>query len=374
MVAVAVNPMRLAFLFGPLPTGDRPLDLRVAETSPRGMTGTDNSFVGYARAMVARGHEVHAYVKDHVPGTIDGVHVRPWMLSELNRYYDAVLSWCDPNPLRRAWPDAARLVNCQLNNFDTATPRHEDFVDVYCAPSHSLADRLKRMTRTGTHWEVLPNGCDPDAYDLSAKVPGRCIYASSPDRGLHVALEMWPQIRSLVPEATLEIYYHSMQHWFENIESNKQTAYWTNQEHARRAEIVKRLIDQPGVTHVGSVSRVQMAHAYSEAMVLAYPCDTMTYTEGFGVAVLEGCASGAVPATTSADAFGEIYRNYCPMVEPTAWENRQEWADLVVEMLTDPDEHAYWVRRGRVLAARHAWSVLGARLEQVIVEAKARKT
>jgi glycosyltransferase involved in cell wall biosynthesis len=364
--------MRLALLFGPLPTGARPLDLRVADTSPRGMTGTDNSFVGYAREMVARGHEVHALVVGHEETAVGGIHIWPWkpMVFDFG-WMDAVVSWCDPDPLEAVAASCVRIVDCQLNNFDTARTKHSEFVDVYAAPSASLARRLAKMAPG--RWEVLPNGCDPDAYDLGAKVPGLCIYTSSPDRGLHVALTMWPTIRAAVPNATLKIYYHSMQHLFDCIETDRAIPYWTNQEQARRATIIRDLIDQPGVEHVGSVSRVEMANAYSEAMVLAYPADTIKYTEGFGVAVLEGLASGAVPVISSVDCFGEVYGGACPMVEPTAWENRHEWAEMVIRALTDEPWRQAWVDRGRETAAVHAWPVLGERLERMILEAKARK-
>lgn len=357
--------------------------MRTADTAPRGLTGTDNSFVGYARAMAARGHEVTAYMVGHEACVVDGMAVQPFNSGigggggapswALNDTFDAVLSWCEPDALRLAHPSCVRLLNCQLNNFDAAHTRHEDCIDVYTAPSKSLAARLAVMMRAPERFCVLPNGCDPSLYDLDHKIPGRCIYASSPDRGLHVALHEWADVRRSVPDATLKIYYHSMQHWFDNIEDNRRTGYWTNQEHAWRASMVRGLITQDGVEHVGSVSRVEMAKAYSEAMVLAYPCDTITYTEGFGVAVLEGSASGAVPVVSSEDAFGEVYGGTCPMVPPRAWDHRREWAEMTIRCLTDEAYRSDWVKRGRALAAKHAWPVLAKKLERILVEARANK-
>jgi glycosyltransferase involved in cell wall biosynthesis len=370
--------MKLAFLFGPIPTGARPLDLRVADESPRGLTGTDNSFVGYLRAMAARGHDVHAYILGHAPCRVNGVHVHAYEdRLRIDASFDAVLSWCDADALESAPASAVRFIDQQLNNFDGAHTRHETFVDVYAAPSSALAGRLASMMGAPDRWVVLPNGCDPGAYDLTAKVPGRCIYASSPDRGLNVALAMWPEVRRAVPHATLQIFYHSMQHWFDGIDENSRNPCHSNQEHARRAFFCKfaipHLKDQ-GVEHIGSVSRIEMARAYSDAMVLAYPCDTISWTEGFGVAVLEGCASGAIPVVSSADAFGEVYGGSCPMVDTPTWDHRQQWADMVIRSLTDEAWRADWVARGRALAAKHAWPVLGERLERVLAEAKAKKS
>src|SRR5262249_19231738 len=149
---------------------------------------------------------------------------------------------------------------------------------------------------------------------------------------------------------------------------------WSDREHARRAKYVRDvlpdLVDH-GVEFVGGVSRNQLAQEYSEAMVLAYPVDTIAWTEGFAVAILEGCASGAVPCISSCDAIGSIYGGVCPMVEVIQHCRRfdytdsiygdddseeeidegevvrNEWTADVVRMLTDGKSRDKAVRAGR---------------------------
>jgi glycosyltransferase involved in cell wall biosynthesis len=380
-----MTPLRCAFLFGPISTGSRPLDFQTMETNKRGMTGTDNSFCGYAAAMAKRGHEVHVYA--------EGVEQQTWRVSDdvtvpvypyaaregITSYIDAVCSWNDVAGLADAPRTAVRLLDMQVNDFSYLS--HSGLlenVDQFVAPSQALIDHLRSFEDVGP-WAVLPNGCNPDAYDLGAKVPGRCIYASSPDRGLHIALTKWPKIKAAVPHATLEIFYHSLPAYLEILAQECHTV--ERREHRRRAQLIANGLakrDALGITVVGSVSRKEMAAEYSQAQVYAYPCETVKGfangwgSEGFGVAVLEGCASGAVPVITDCDAFGEVYAGACPMItRGDDWTD--EWAATVVEMLTDEHARNAWIENGRHFAKQHAWPVLAERLEKILGEAIARK-
>ena len=373
--------------------GTRPFDFSRIEDDPRGLTGTDNSFLGYAKAMAARGHDVTIFAsKQREKTEWCGVSVRPYEdRRAVTREWDAALSWCDIAGLADVNPNVLRVVDCQCNNFEYTRRDEHDAIDLYLAPSAPLARRLAADPLVGrAPWQVAPNGCNPADYDLSAKVPGRCIFASSSDRGLHVALEQWERIRSAVPDATLKIFYHSLQKWIEQIPENARQTHWSNQEHVRRATICRDLLPKLaplGVTYCGSKSRRELAREYSAAVCLTGPTDTVSrgsdgYTEGFGVAVLEGCAAGAVPCISSVDAFGEIYAGVCPMVQvpPTCLrfagpDNAlaKEWSDNVIRVLTNEAYRQEWTAKGLAFARQHAWPVLAERLEQILVEAKARK-
>ena len=161
-----------------------------------------------------------------------------------------------------------------------------------------------------------------------------------------------------------------------------EVGYSGDREQGRRALIIKNALprlEAQGVTYVGGVSRQELARELCEAEVMAYPCDTVrTFpdgwgSEGFGVAVLEGCAAGAVPVITNCDAFGQVYGGVCPMVEQgEGWIDR--WADKMIDVMLDKDVLEGWRGVGREFAARHAWPVLGEKLEKILVEAKGKKS
>jgi hypothetical protein len=355
---------RLAFLFGPISTGARPFNFTQIEDDPRGLTGTDGSFLGYASAMAARGHDVTLYCdKQTRTRQWHGCTVKPYN-DRFEYEFDAAITWNDIAGLR-GMRAPKRLVDMQVNDFNYVRAGELDLVTRFLAPSRWLADYLSEIGHGCGPWDVLPNGCDPSAYS-GEKVPGRCIWASSPDRGLHVVLQQWPKIKAVAPGATLRIFYHGLHKWIADADANEGKGNRNDKEHARRARIVAAGLNQPDIVYVGPVSRKQMAREYSEAELLLYPCDTIARTEGFGVAVLEGCASGAVPVLADCDAFREVYGGTCPMVDGRGEDKADEWAAMAGRLLLKHDERGMWAHRGRAFAERHAWPVLGAKLEEIL--------
>ena len=348
--------------------GGRPFDFPNLWSSPRGTTGSEISLLCYAREMAKRGHDVALYVDKANAEEFEGVRVveRARFQAEAPGY-DVAYSWNEPEELRGVPASVLRVVNQQLNDWSYCKPGYDDHVDLYTSPSQNHLERVGAKVPSGlAKWIVVPNGCYPEAYDLSAKVPGRVVHTSSPDRGLHLLLSVWPRIRKAVPHATLRIFYFSLQRWLEAAADHETSIYPDVAEHARRARYISnalRFADRLGIEVVGSVSRDQMARELSQAEVLGFPCDTIAYTEGFSVATLEGCASGALPIVSDVDALGEIYGGHVSMVTAPARAHMDEWASLAIRALTDQRWRAAQVETARALASKYAWPVLTARLD-----------
>lgn len=95
--------------------------------------------------------------------------------------------------------------------------------------------------------------------------PHKCVFSSSPDRGLQPLLDMWPRIREQVPDATLHVFYS-----FGNWEKVAQL----NGDRAQLAQIanLKHLASTlPGVTLRGRVSQEELAREFLSAGVWTYP-------------------------------------------------------------------------------------------------------
>ncbi len=230
-----------------------------------------------------------------------------------------------------------------------------------------------------SRWEVLTNGCDPDSYDRLAsdgveKIPGRVMWGSSPDRGLHWLLQEWPKIRRAVPHAHLKIFYKVMK-WADNIIAHP----WGDpsiQEQIRRAHYIKEALyrlSSHGVELVDSVSRRQIDREMAEAEVLAYSCDPVSWTEGFSVTLMEGCAARSCPVTTSVDALPEIYGGFIPMVRTPVKDHMSEFSDLVIRGLVDKDYRDGVNRTVRDLSSRYTWASLAQRLEGILERRLERK-
>jgi glycosyltransferase involved in cell wall biosynthesis len=393
--------MRLAFLYGKFSLGQRPLDFDNLYTAPRGLTGSELSCIAYALAMKHRGHDVALIVGQKMePREWRGLNVFPLNDPRIVDGCDAVLSWNEPDLFREISPGPLRVINQQLNDFGYCRPGWGEHVDIITSPAaHHMAFLQSQVgadkDRDGApRWEVLPNGCDPTQYDLAReRIPGRVIWASSADRGLHLLLEAWPEIKQRVPHASLRAFYNFQPADFDEYEKGGPAIQPDLLELAQRKRYIQYAMGKLSgptwdVEHVGSVSRDRIRSEFEKSSVLAYPCDTIRYTEGFSVTTMEACASGCLPVITDIDSLGHIYGGAAPMVS-MAWpftlqdstnpalngksfaggfteSVATEFVDLVVRGLTDDAWRAEQVTKCRALAERHAWPVLAQHLESII--------
>lgn len=384
--------MRIAFLYGRFSIGNRPLDFDNLYTSPRGLTGSELSCIEYAQAMRDRGHEVTLVVgQPMLPREWEGITVCQLDNPKIVDEHDAVCSWNEPNLFFEASDKPLRLVNQQLNDFGYCRPGWEEKVDVVTSPSGHHLEFLKQQRRpefggcyadTVKAWDVLPNGCDPALYEERARIPGRVIWASSADRGLHRLLEAWPAIKHRVPNASLRAFYNFTANDFDELEALGPNIGPDLLEIAQRKRYIRHAMAKLAgptwdVEHVGSISRDRMAREWEQSSVLGYPCDTIRYTEGFSVTTMEACASGCLPVITDIDSLGHIYGEAVPMVRldggGLTGEKLREFVDLVVRGLVDETWRKERAEACQAFAKRFAWPALAARLEAIVEEGIDRK-
>lgn len=377
--------MRIAFLYGKFSIGNRPIDFDKVYSSPRGLTGSELSCLEIAQATKARGHEVILVVGQAMqPREWDGIPVYPLTDPKIVTGFDAVCSWNEPDLLREIPAGPVRLINQQLNDFAYCKPGWEEHVDVVTSPSGHHLEYLKKQAPNVRAWDVLPNGCDPELYEEGKRIPGRVIWASSADRGLHRLLEMWPAIKARVPHASLRCFYNFQPAHFDDFEAIGPNVHPDLLEIAQRKRYILHAMTRLAgprwdVEHIGSVSRERIQQEFERSEVLAYPCDTIRYTEGFSVTTMEACASGCLPVITDIDSLGHIYGEAAPMVmlEGASFtsERREEFIDLVCQGLgsnpVSPSWRAEHVAKCKALARRHAWPVLAEKLEGILVGGKA---
>lgn len=367
--------MRLAFIYGAWSSSGHKFNFQDIWTSPRGLTGSELSCFSLAREFARRGHDVSIFcdtvsdgmmwdgVKIHSVNSIGAVVTPDW---------DAAYSWNEPDALRPVHWTVIRLCNLQINSFNHCAPGYDDFVDVWTSPSDSHRRRIGSQAPHPHKWEVIPNGCDPDAYSQAVeKIPGRVIWASSPDRGLHWLLKIWPDIKREIPMASLRVFYH-VDRWIDHFVNVNTSADPSYPEFARRAFFMKeamrriRARDDLDVQFVDSISRREICLKMSESSVLAFPCDTVLYTEGFSVTTVEACASRCLPVITTQDALGEIYGGSVPMVEAPVGDHLDEYKQLVIRALTDFEFRNAYLGKAQELAKQHSWENISRTIENLI--------
>ncbi len=141
----------------------------------------------------------------------------------------------------------------------------------------------------------------------------KAYYASAPFRGLEVLLEMWPRVKTAVPEAELEIF------------SSLKT-YGADED--PYTPLYDRARALPGIHYRGSVGQEALREVASECRAMAYPC---IFQEMSSVAIMEAIASGCAVVSTDIGVLPEsAWRN--PLVPlGNGW--KELWAESLIRVL-----------------------------------------
>lgn len=304
----------------------------------RGLTGSESGIFNVVKGLGELGHEVHVFCKTHTPKfgckNLAGASVFP-QAYPMGDDYDGYVSWNDPDHLPASRTKGVKICSQQLNDFSISESPYDRRTDIYAFPSHShLEFMLKRCKLKPGKCVVIPNSTNVEFFKPEMeKVPGSVVYTSSPDRGLHHLLDIFPLVREKVPGATLKIFYRFWP-WYKAAKDGQDLI-------GQRARyIAERLAqlgtnNENGVTLVGPVDNKTLALELSKSAVLAYPCAPVRYTEGFSIATLDACAAGCLPVISDADALPSIYENNAVVVKGSPKTNIEGWVDVMVKALTD---------------------------------------
>lgn len=360
-----------------LNTAARPMDFWFNNiwVSSRGLTGSDLAFVRIAQELNKLGHEVSLFTTHaqsyNKPEVWDGMklfNMEDWAV-EVKKGVDVAISINDPNVFFDVPKDTKRILLEFLNDFPFARPGWEDQIDLGFGVCEEHTNHLKGMISKPEKWGTLELGCDPELYK-DDRVPGRVIWCSSADRGLHWLLQIWPEIRKAVPYATLKIFYHFNYEHVENIEPNSTKDHPHLIEMAQRARYMKYAVEKLqslGVEHVGAVSQEQLVKEFNEAEVFAFSCDTIAFSEGFSCSCLQAHASFTVPVITDQDCLGSIYKDSgCVMVKGPIKNNLNEFTNQVIKALTDKEFANERILNCREFAKKYTWKKMAERLDNII--------
>lgn len=350
----------------------RPLEPDRWLESERGLSGSEGSCIGYALGLRERGHDAHLYCNVPIAAELtngeDRLPVHPyseWGPDRLQNW-DAALSWMSAEPLRGCSAQL-RCLDQQYGDFLRTDWPWEASVDRILVLSRAQAKVLRAQAPDFPQdsWHLLPNGVDPAFFRPARKVPGRVAWLSSHDRGLHHVLSCWGAVKREVPWAELYVYYDpsGMQFWAQHQGGGPREA-----ELRRRSQYCLAAAERlrgRGVHMRGSASRRAVADTLATSEVLAYPADPVTFTETFGVSVLESMSAGCVPVLCASDALQELWCGPSPHV-PWPYPGDAQYQRLLLEFLLDKKLREEVAELCRGHALRYRWSPLVTQLEEYL--------
>lgn len=359
--------MRIGFFYHPK-NMPRPIDPDNVWSSSRGLTGSEMACFMYAIHMARLGHQVTLFTNFSNIGDIENVTCLPyeeWEQTYHKQNWDTLVSFMSSLPLRIANPGSTRIFNQQNPILNPDEKDWEKFVDYLMPLSHSHANFLSKQTNFNKKlYRVMHNGVEISDFTPSSKRYGKLIWASSHDRGLHWLLELYPRLKSLYPDLTLDVFYDtSGLHDFAN------KPYFSEMELGYRARYNLHALDKlsgKGVNVRGSVSRETMKEEMGTSFGLIYPLDPVHYTESFGVTVLEACASGTIPVLCGADAFEELWSPASLMSPAPYSSNKEAFFNSVLSLFNDKKAYPDRMERCIQYAKNFDWSVLAKKFDSFL--------
>lgn len=265
------------------------------ESLKKGCGGSEEAIIHVSKRLAKLGWDVTIYNNCIREAIVDGVKWVRYERFNPRDMFNILVGWRN-NPF-----------------FEPKTARKK-YVDMHDVAEKTLYTKkalsgAKLLVKSKYHREVyhelpnedfviIPNGIVAADFKDAKKVKNNMVWTSSYDRGLQNLLEMWPDVKKAVPDATLDIYYG-----FELYDSTP----WgkTPKGQAWKFKLLG-LFDQDGIIHHGRVGAEQITEAYKKADVWAYPT---AFPEISCISAIKAQAAGAIPVSTNYAALKETVQH-----------------------------------------------------------------
>jgi len=267
-----------------------------------GIGGSETAVVEMGKRLVQRGHKVRVFgdcagMEDSYDG-VSYLHYDKYKNIEC----DALITSRRPHVVDNEWNLKSRINVCWVH-------------DVHCGPAltHTRALRIDKFLALsewhksfflGVHKFVHPdqmivtrNGIDLKRFDQEvSRNPHKAVYSSSPDRGLEVAIKVWPIIRERVPDAELHVFYG-----FKTWEVSAQG----NPDQQGLIVHIKGMLEAAknhGVIYRDRIDQQELAREFLSSGVWAYPT---WFSETSCITAMEAQAAGLRVITSPIAALNE---------------------------------------------------------------------
>lgn len=279
--------------------GSGPLKGWTPKSLDTGIGGSEEAVIRVSKHLTDLGYKVTVFAEPLADdGVYEGVAYKNYWEINFKDQFDVFIAWRSPFVYdidvkarkKYLWihdiMEAGEFTPERLANLDKVMLLSQYHRDLY----PMIPDEKVFLTGNGIDekdFEKLDNTVTRD--------PHRIIYASSHVRGLENLYNMWPDIKTAVPDASLYVYYG----WdsFDNVTAgNPERAAW-------KEKMVKLANDLPDVHDEGRIGQDDIVRHTFESGIWAYPC--FDFEEIYCITAVKAQAAGAYPVTTDRAALDE---------------------------------------------------------------------
>lgn len=297
------------------------------DTLHEGMGGSEEAITYLAPELAKLGYKVTVYNQREDELEQDGVIWKPWELFNPDDKFNIWIGWRQPDTPAMLGIKA-KFIGMDMHDYimghQQIVPRAAKKLDKVFFKSKYQRDACKILPDEKT--AIIPNGIVKEQFEGDkTKRPFSAGYFSSYDRGLEVLLEMWPEIRKQVPEATLDIAYG----WdsFDGMHKGNPVQQRWKWSMIRKMHALK----DEGVTEHGRLSHQELAELMNKTKVWAYPT---SFNEISCITAMKAMYSGMIPVTTYNYALVETLDKY-----------GKQWAVPCMDIHINPKKQDEFVKR-----------------------------
>jgi predicted O-methyltransferase YrrM len=218
---------------------------------------------------------------------------------------------------------------------------------IFCMSEWHRSYFLNTYPMLSNKVKVFLNGINLIDYQSNVdKKLGSFIYSSFPNRGLIHLLKMFPKIRELLPDATLDIFCDLDGEFVQNVAKDEMN------------EIKKILLEQKEyVVNHGWTTKNVLQKYWQQAEFWLYPC---TFMETFCITALEAAASGTLAITNNLAALENTVGDRGLVVQgdiTNRWQN--DVIDQLMKLIEDRGRMDQLLEKNQEWAEEYDWSKLG---------------
>ena len=292
----------------------------------KGVGGSEEAVIFMARLWARMGWDVHVYNNCDAPGNHDGVEYHNFWAYDKTIPCAIFIAWRLSNYVLDAPDGAAAILWChdvqKMEYFNEAILKR---VSKICVLSKYHRTNLPEVP--DERFYVTRNGIMSRDFTASpSRDPLKCIYASSPDRGLDHLLEMWPEIHKRAPEAMLHVFY--------GFTKNYDLIHMHNERMMKFKEYILKMATQPGVHWHGMVSHAILKDHFLSAGLWLYPTE---FTEISCITSMKAQAAGMIPVCRNMAALDEtVQHGYKLSFSMRDERTRISFVNMTVKLLNNP--------------------------------------
>jgi glycosyltransferase involved in cell wall biosynthesis len=337
-----------------------PLDI-----TEKGLGGSETAAWRLSEELAGQGYAVTLYGDFEQQGAVGEVILRHWSTFDPTRHHRGLIVFRSAEPFDR--PVNADKVILWLEDVAGAeglTPERAERVDYICGVTEWHKRNIEKVHPWLDPAKVLAsrNGITHGFFEGEpVEREKRLLYTSSPDRGLDVVLECWPEIKRRVPDAT---FVHCYSRWWDLVAN-------VNPVSAAHRARVEEMSRADGVEKIPSQGQKDLALLMRSSLVWCHPSmwtlGGVKFDETNCISAQEAQAAGCYAVSANWGALAEVNKAGVRIDgDPMSEGFRKRFIDEIVRGLTDPDvQHKAQVEGPKAIKDR-GWEPVALQLKGLI--------